>query len=320
MGRVSAEGGAELLRALATHGSVTLLDLRWNALGVAGAEALAAALRTNTALTTVRVCGNRMGDAGLTALVSALVHNTTVQELIAGHNGVGDAGGEALFRMLERNVTLRVVDVRKHSMSYRAGHALARMLRLNRSLVRLDARDRQYSWGDATSAVDAAAAVAAAARPGFSFVYVWCDRVIVLICCWRIFYHNATSRAFISSWPCPWFSWQACAHFKYQSNQNEKICASDEWCLLDAWTSLLNLRYRCCGFFTPKSWYEICGCSKERKKERKKKKEWYLRRVWAVVHSSVAPPVVETNTKEENRTITIQHPYMPNSKRKEEPE
>lgn len=169
-GRVSAAGGAVLCRALATHGSVARLDLRWNALGLVGAEALSAVLRTNTALTVVRVCGNRLGDAGLIALVEALAQNTTVRELTASHNGVGDAGGQALFRMLESNVTLRVVDVKKHAIGGRdAGGVLARVLRVNRSLERLDLSGRMYSWGDATDEIAAAVAAAVVARPEFAF-------------------------------------------------------------------------------------------------------------------------------------------------------
>jgi Ran GTPase-activating protein (RanGAP) involved in mRNA processing and transport len=168
-GRVSAAAGVVLLRALATHVSVARLDLRWNALGLDGAQALAAALRTNTSLTVVQVCGNRIGDVGLTALAEALIQNRTVQELTVGHNGVGNVGGEALFCMLVANVTLRVVVVQKHDISEDAGHVLAHMLRVNRSLERLDVSGRTYSWGVAADAIAAAVAMTLAARPGFSF-------------------------------------------------------------------------------------------------------------------------------------------------------
>jgi hypothetical protein len=165
--RVSASDGVKLARALTASRSVTLLDLRWNALRADGAEALAQVLRANTSLTVVRVCGNEMGDVGITALADALVVNTTVQEWTAGDNGVGVHGGRAVFRMLATNTTLRVVDLKEHIMGS-IGLELVDMLTRNRTLERLDVSRGMYLWGDA--AVDEAIATARAANPRLTFV------------------------------------------------------------------------------------------------------------------------------------------------------
>ncbi len=165
--RVLAADCGKLARALTANRSVTLLDLRWNAIRVDGAKALAKILCANSSITIMRVCGNQLGDVGIAALADALAKNTTVQEWTAGDNDVGHVGGTAVFRMLATNKTLRVVDLKKHAMGA-IGRELVEMLTCNRTLERLDVSGRTYIWGDAT--VIQAIATARAANPRLMFV------------------------------------------------------------------------------------------------------------------------------------------------------
>ena len=81
-----------------------MLDVSWNQIGGAGAQALAA----NSALTALNVSSNHIGGAGAQALAA----NTTLTALNVRGNNIGNAGAQALAA----NTTLTALDVRGNNI------------------------------------------------------------------------------------------------------------------------------------------------------------------------------------------------------------
>lgn len=71
----------ELAEALSTNPSLRALDLSFNRIPPAGAQALAAMLRTNAALTELDIGGNPFGEVGAIHLIEAVKYNGTLLAL-----------------------------------------------------------------------------------------------------------------------------------------------------------------------------------------------------------------------------------------------
>jgi hypothetical protein len=79
----------ELAGALAVNTTLTMLDLRHNALGKKGGRAMGEALAVNTTLTQLDLGENALGEEGGRAMGEALAVNTTLTQLNLVGNGLG---------------------------------------------------------------------------------------------------------------------------------------------------------------------------------------------------------------------------------------
>jgi len=112
----------ENLRVLCRYTRITTLNLGYNDVGVAGAQALAA----NQTITTLSLRQNNVGDAG----AQALAGNHTITTLDLGSNYVGVAGAQALAG----NHTITTL----HLWNNHVGDAGAQALAGNRTITTLD--------------------------------------------------------------------------------------------------------------------------------------------------------------------------------------
>ena len=92
-------------QALAQNQTITTLDLHGNQIGDAGAQALA----QNQTITELYLYGNQIGDAG----AHALAQNQTITYLNLGSNQIGDAGAQALAQ----NQTITTLDLTRNPIS-----------------------------------------------------------------------------------------------------------------------------------------------------------------------------------------------------------
>ena len=98
-----------LQRIRANDPTLTTIDLSWNHIGEAGAQALAEALKINTSVTTIALYQNNIGDAGAQALAEALKTNTSVKEIDLKGNNIGEAGAQALAEALKINTSVTTI-------------------------------------------------------------------------------------------------------------------------------------------------------------------------------------------------------------------
>jgi hypothetical protein len=157
-GRVSSLGCTQIAQAMSVAPSLTVLDLRWNAIGREGWIALAAALRTNTTLLDLRICGNRLGDSGAQILAPALTEHPTLVEFQSSKNSVGPTGAVALFTMLQHNKVLLSCSLYGNPISVGGGNAfianagaetaIVAMMSGNKTLRTLDVRRRNADTGN----------------------------------------------------------------------------------------------------------------------------------------------------------------------------
>ncbi|XP_059815066.1 NACHT, LRR and PYD domains-containing protein 12-like isoform X1 [Hypanus sabinus] len=114
---ITDSGAEDLISALSTNRSLTVLNLSGNDLGDSGVELVSAALRnpecktqklgTNRSLTELDLSRNELGDSGV-KLVSAALGNAEckIQKLDLDDVGLGDAGAEYLASALNTNRSL----------------------------------------------------------------------------------------------------------------------------------------------------------------------------------------------------------------------
>ena len=93
---------------------LTLLDLRWNGIGAAGARALAKAL-PKTQLTELCLHLNPIGDAGACALAEALP-KTQIRNLQLHVTSLGDAGARCLAEALPKTQLLTEIGLHGNSI------------------------------------------------------------------------------------------------------------------------------------------------------------------------------------------------------------
>ncbi len=153
----------KLCKALANNTYIKALDVSYNQIGAAGAQALAAnktlisldvssnnqiddagaqALAANTTLTGLDVSSNQTGDAGAQALAA----NTALTTLTVTYNQIGDAGAT----MLAANTTFTSLDLTENQI----GGAGAQALATNKTLTTLNL------WGNQIGAAGAQALAA----------------------------------------------------------------------------------------------------------------------------------------------------------------
>eukprot|EP00961_Rhodomonas_salina_P029216 393841-Rhodomonas_salina.1 len=85
-----------LADALASHESLTMLDLGQNELGAQGVEAVCNALIHNSFLRTLGLANTKMGDQGATAMAHVMRINSCLTEVYLNSNGIQQEGANEL--------------------------------------------------------------------------------------------------------------------------------------------------------------------------------------------------------------------------------
>nr|KAG5705999.1 hypothetical protein BaRGS_028108 [Batillaria attramentaria] len=125
-------------RAVAQNATLASLDIRLNALDLAGASAVADMLVQTQALRQLNLSSTGLDVAGCGAVFGALVANRTLTELDMSFLDVGDAVCESVRDMLKANSCLQKLRLRSNNFSAAGCFALAEGLNRNRSLLELD--------------------------------------------------------------------------------------------------------------------------------------------------------------------------------------
>jgi len=102
------------------------LNLFWNNVGEAGAEALAGALRHTPRLRKLNLAWNSLGNAGAVALAEALKDTPDLAELSVAWGGIGNPGAVALAGALRHVPGLRELRVRWNAFGETGSAAFAR--------------------------------------------------------------------------------------------------------------------------------------------------------------------------------------------------
>jgi hypothetical protein len=113
---LNADAFAALCESFKTNDMIEDLEIQSLPLGDAGAQVLGLALASHHSLTKLNVCYNDIGDDGCTAMAEALKINTVLTLLDFAANDFGDAGSKALAEMLPFNTTLRFMDLTWNGM------------------------------------------------------------------------------------------------------------------------------------------------------------------------------------------------------------
>ncbi|XP_072892094.1 NACHT, LRR and PYD domains-containing protein 3-like isoform X3 [Hemitrygon akajei] len=168
-------GAEDLVSALSTNPSLTVLDLSDNKLGDSGvklvsaalrnpeckiqklrlhnvgltdsgAEDLASALSANPSLTVLDLSGNELGDSGV-KLVSAALRNPEckIQKLGLHNVGLTDSGVKDLVSALSTNPSLTELDLGLNSLTDRSVPALRRLILTLPSLEWIQLRGNRFS-------------------------------------------------------------------------------------------------------------------------------------------------------------------------------
>lgn len=101
--QVSESAAKSLANALASHQSLTMLDLGRNKLSALGVEAVCNALIRNSSLKTLGLAGNGMGDSGATAVAHVLRINRSLTEVYLNSNDIQAEGASELAGALSFN-------------------------------------------------------------------------------------------------------------------------------------------------------------------------------------------------------------------------
>ena len=127
----------ELAGALAVNTTLTMLELRYNALGKEGGRAMGEALAVNTTLTQLDLGDNRLGEEGGRAMGEALAVNTTLAQLDLSGNKIGSTGASAISQALEVNKALTDLDLRDNRIRGKGARKMAKALQVNHVLTTL---------------------------------------------------------------------------------------------------------------------------------------------------------------------------------------
>ncbi|KAM9826850.1 leucine-rich repeat-containing protein 34 [Neosynchiropus ocellatus] len=137
--RLDDRGALVLSSYLRNNGSVTGLDVSYNNITDEGARRLAELLKDgNSTLKYLNLTFNCVEAAGAEALAEHLQRNACLQVLQLSGNKVGNPGGMHLSRMLQANRTLRELQLTACDLTVESINALAIVLKTNRSLQCLD--------------------------------------------------------------------------------------------------------------------------------------------------------------------------------------
>lgn len=120
---------AELLilaKALEMNSSLEKLNLSWNQVSDAGAQALGKALEVNKTLKELYLSFNEICDQGAIALGKALSVNKTLTHLHLPCNKINELGAAALAKALETNKTLKTLVLIGNNIGDTGATALAR--------------------------------------------------------------------------------------------------------------------------------------------------------------------------------------------------
>ncbi|EDQ87376.1 uncharacterized protein MONBRDRAFT_33462 [Monosiga brevicollis MX1] len=139
-------------KALRDDTSVTVLDLRYNAITDKGAEALAEMLEMNRTIKTLLLDGNDIQAEGAGHLALAFQMNETVQRLGLSHNRLGSEGNLALANMLQVNHKLTALNVAQTDNDITSCIAYFTVLRTHPSLQEVNlSRPNLFSTQEETA-------------------------------------------------------------------------------------------------------------------------------------------------------------------------
>ena len=115
--------------------AITIISLRGNELGGAGASALAHTMKANTTVTAIDLGINPgFGSKGASAFASALRMNSVVTSIDLYGNHIQARGASALAEMMKTNTVLTNVDLGRNKIGDAGASALATALKLNTSV------------------------------------------------------------------------------------------------------------------------------------------------------------------------------------------
>jgi hypothetical protein len=95
---------------------------------------LANALMGNTTVSHLNISFNRVGDAGAEAIAKMLTVNTTLTSIDLGSMEIGDMGARALADAFKVNNTLTRIDIRSNNIGNEGAHHIADMMRYNTAI------------------------------------------------------------------------------------------------------------------------------------------------------------------------------------------
>ncbi|KAM8880949.1 leucine-rich repeat-containing protein 34 [Synchiropus picturatus] len=137
--RLDDRGALVLAAYLRNNGSVTGLDVSYNNITDEGARRVAELLKDgNCILKYLNLTFNCVEAAGAEALADHLKSNASLQVLQLSGNKVGNSGGMHLSRMLQVNQSLRELQLIACDLTVESINALAIVLKSNRTLLCLD--------------------------------------------------------------------------------------------------------------------------------------------------------------------------------------
>lgn len=123
----------QLARYFTFNHTIRILDLRYNRIGDAGAEALAFMLSVNTTLATLLLDNNRIGARGARALITALLANRSLKRFSITQNGNHEDVAADIAHLFTVNLTLRTFGVDIYQRQNKL--MLKKALKYNYSLI-----------------------------------------------------------------------------------------------------------------------------------------------------------------------------------------
>ncbi len=123
-------GANAIADALKVNRSLETLDLAYNDIGDGGADAIADALNVNHSLKALKLFDNKIGDDGAKAIANALKVNHSLEKLGMSVNIIGDDGAKAIADALKDICSLKTLELNRNEIGDDGAKAIADALSL----------------------------------------------------------------------------------------------------------------------------------------------------------------------------------------------